>query len=357
MTLVLKSNVNLVAGRVTDNLTVQPMAYADFRTEDYIVDGQSKSISDIITVSQPAVSGVYDLFGNYNQTPANTARISVDRRTSEKGLLIEETIENTLVDPFNIKNQTVSLNTSASALSTKVFLLSVVGSGSVRMEIPEDNYNETATEGNPIYFRPQVAGNLTASIFVDGVVEYASLILPRSPVEPVNRTNARYLNDIVKLKDSIVGNLEQFTVVIEFFTPARLFPAHYLPEPLAGILQVQGSAFGGIGALTLGRLEPESGGYIRFRKTTSQTLSTLSDMSDLAYKNVVAIRVGNSDASCAINGQYIGEFNHELGSITDIFLGGGSGVSPTRTTYVQQLAVVDSQLSNANLVKASSRFT
>lgn len=357
MTLVLKSNVNLVSGRVTDNLAVQPMAYADFRTGDYFVDGQSQSISDIITVNQSAVSGVYDLFGNYNQTPANTARVSVDRRTLEKGLLIEEVTTNILVDPLNVKSQTVTLNTTASALSTKVFLLSVVGSGSVRMEIPEDNYNETATEGKPIYFRPQVAGNLTASIFVEGVVEYASLVIPRSPVEPVNRSGGNYLRDEVKLKDSIVGNLNQFTVVIEFFTPARLFPAHYLPTPTSGILQVQGSAFGGLGALTLTRNEPETGGYIRFRKTTPQTLSTLTDSSGLAHKNVVAIRVGASDASFAINGQYVGEFTHELDSITAIFIGGGSAVSPDRTLYVQQLAVVDSQLNNADLEKASSRFT
>ncbi|MGB2081360.1 MAG: hypothetical protein ACPHVJ_00315 [Psychrobacter sp.] len=357
MTLVLKSNVNLVSGRVTDNLTVQPMAYADFRTGDYFVDGQSQSISDIITVNQSAVSGVYDLLGNYTQTPPNSARISVDRGSLEKGLLIEETTNNILVDPLNVKNQTVTLNSSASSLSTKAFLLSVVGSGSVRMEIPEDNYNETATEGKPIYFRPQVAGSLTASIFVEGVVEYASLIIPRSPVEPVIRSDAAYVNDEVKLKDSIVGNLEEFTVIIEFFTPTRLFPAHYLPNPYAGILQVQGAAFGGLGVLTLSRHEPETGGYIRFRKTTSQTLSTLTDSSSLSHKNVVAIRVGNSDASFAINGQYGGEFTHELDSITDIFIGGGSAVSPSRTLYVQQLAVVDSQLNNADLEKASSRFT
>lgn len=356
MSLVLKSNMNLEPAKLLDNLNQQPLAYADFRNGQYNISGQNKTVSDIVTVTQPNTSGVYDALGLYSTVAPNTARVSVDRESLEKGLLIEGSFNNVIKNPQAMADQTITLTTSEEYLSTKVFFLTVVGSGSVTITVPTDGgFTKTATQGNPVIYRPKTAGTMTANLTVSGLVDFATLTAANNSVDIVTRKVGVYADDKVTINQTLFNSLQSNgTVIMEMFLPKEFFPTYSLATPIAGVMQLNGTSGGASGVVRLNRLDTANGRIARFSGVNSQGTPSIDASIGTKGKYIVAISYSKTSASCAINGNFVGNFNHSFTAFDALQLGGGSLPSPVKTIYIQQLAILDSQLSKAELEAATS---
>lgn len=154
MALILKSNA--VASRDLGNIyglngPMDFVAVLDFESEQYVVQGQSKKFAEVVNFARDSPAGYTDASGIDRVAAVNEPRFHLVRETGRRGLLLEGSGGNLLLNPEAPATQTVTADRAGSG--SAYFTLQVWGTGSATISASDaiaEASGLTATAGNPI---------------------------------------------------------------------------------------------------------------------------------------------------------------------------------------------------------------
>lgn len=180
MALVLKSNA--AAQQDLGNIygLRGPMDFAamlDFEDEQYVLHGQIKQLSDVLTFARSTPAGYTDASGIDRVAATNEPRLHLVRETGRRGLLLEPAGGNLLLNPAVPATQTVTAPRGGAGAT--FFTLRVWGAGSATISASDaiaEASGLTANDGSPvtIRFNANVA-TVDLTVTVAGSLDYFEL--------------------------------------------------------------------------------------------------------------------------------------------------------------------------------------
>lgn len=328
----------------------------DFRDGTNKLNGALVALNTLIEKKNLGRGGKIDAYGQWSETSDYELGVSVDQRTFNRGLIVEQGYSNLFLNSKAPVTQTISITISA---TTEALILSAAGAGIAEAKKGGISLGKASNQ-NPIVIHGSDLGLGTHNIeiIVTGALSYVGLYRSVQMVERISRLttlgNIVTLADgIIKIKPSVVSSLIPSWVgciVIKNYIPQDIFDRSKNIVQSGSILQVKNTDSKGY------FVARQENGHVKNILRKFDGIEKIEDVNTpLSNTNVYALNFDNTRAKLAHNGLISNQVQMSTPvALTDIYIGSGDAWSKTITNYVQEILLFDRQLTDEELIKITS---
>ncbi|MBJ8472558.1 hypothetical protein [Acinetobacter pittii] len=354
MTLYLQSDKAIKLPKLSNKVSGAKLVI-DFRDSTYLQNGNAVGLSTLIEKTSAGLGGKYDTNGVWSEVAQYELGMSVDQRTFNRGLLVEAPFANLFLNSKAPASQTVTITVAA---VTEVFILSVVGTGSVEVKIGSKSFGSASYQKPLVVFGTDITvGTFNVVLTVTGELSYVGFYRTVQAVERIARITTianlvTRVGDVVKIKQSVLaGLLTNFTgcVVIKNYIPVNIYDRSKNIAQSGSILQVKNTE--GKGYYVARQENGPVTNILRRSDATEKIEQTNTQLSNL---NIYALNFSPASAKLAHNGSLSNQVAMSGVALSDIFVGSGDAWSATITNYVQEILLFDRNLTDEELIKITS---
>lgn len=354
MTLFLQSDKAIKLPKLSSKVSGAKLEI-DFRDGTNKLNGTLVELNTLIEKKSLGRGGKFDVYGLWSETLDSELGVSVDQRTFNRGLIVEQGYINLFLNSKAPVTQTISITISA---TTEPLILSVAGTGIAEAKRGGISLGK-ASDQNPIVLHGSDLGLGTHSIeiIVTGDLSYVGLYRSTQLVERISRlttlgTQTTLPDGIIKIKPSVVNSLIPSWVgciVIKNYIPQDIFDRSKGIAQSGSILQVKNTASKGYFVA-----RQENGLVTNILRRFDATEKVEQTNTQLSNSNVYALNFSPTSAKLAHNGSLSNQVEMTGVALSDIFVGSGDAWSKTITNYVQEVLLFDRQLTEEELIEITS---
>lgn len=327
----------------------------DFRDGTNKLNGALVDLNTLIEKTNKGRGGKIDAYGIWTETLDYELGVSVDQRTFNRGLIVEQSYTNLFLNSKAPVTQTISVTITA---ATEALILSAAGNGIVEAKIGGLLLGKASNQ-NPVVIHGSKLGLGTHSIeiIVTGALSYVGLYRSVQMVERVSRlttlgTTAALADTVIRIKPSVINSLiASWTgcIVIKNYVPQDIFDRTKNTAQSGSILQVKNAE--GKGYFVA---RQENGPLTNILRRFDMTEKIEQTNTPVSNSNIYALNFSPTSAKLAHNGSLSNEVTTTGVTFSDIFVGSGNSWSTTITNYVQEILLFDRQLTDEELISITS---
>lgn len=355
MTLFLQSDKAIKLPKLSDKVSGAKLVI-DFRDGTYKLNGEAAELNTLIEKTNKGRGGKIDAYGQWSETLDYELGVSVDQRTFNRGLIVEQGYANLFLNSKAPVTQTISIKISA---TTEALILSVAGTGSAEAKKGGVSLGK-ASDQNPIVLHGANLGVGTHSIeiVVSGTLNYVGLYRSIQMVERISRLTtlgdvAALSPSVIKLKASILSSVIANwagCIVVKNYIPHDISDRSKTVAQYCSILQVKNTE--GKGYFVA---RQENGPFTNILRCSEVTVKIEQTNTQLSNSNIYALNFSPTSAKLAHNGSLSNQVEMSGVALSDIFVGSGDDWSATLTNYVQEILLFDRNLTDEELIKITSQ--